>query len=39
MLETGHITEKVYDAIGFPKFGGSGAVYDRKYGIERQCIQ
>ena len=29
MLETGHIPEKVYDALGFTKYGVSGVVYDR----------
>ena len=39
MLETGHIPEKVYDALGFPKYRVRGAVYDRNDGIESQCTQ
>ena len=39
MLETGHIPEKVYDAIGFSKDEVSGVVYDRNYVIEREWIQ
>ena len=39
MLETGHIPEKVYDALGFPKYGVSGVVYDRNDGIEREWVQ
>ena len=39
MLETGHIPEKVYDALGFPKYGVSGVVYDLNYGIERYWMQ
>ena len=35
MLKTGHIPEKVYDAIGFPKYELSGVVYDRNDGIDR----
>ena len=38
-LEIGNIPEKVYDAIGFPKDEVSGVVYDRNYGIERECMQ
>ena len=39
MLETGHILEKVYDAIGFTKDEVSGVVYDFNYGIDREWIQ
>ena len=39
MLETGHIPEKVYDALGFPKDEVSGVVYDRNDGIEIEWIQ
>ena len=39
MLETGHIPEKVYDALGFPKDGVSGFVYDLNDGIDRECMQ
>ena len=35
MLETGHIPEKVYDALAFPKDEVSGVVYDRNDGIDR----
>ena len=33
MLETGHIPEKVYYALGFPKDKLIGVKYDRKDGI------
>ena len=33
MLETGHIPEKVYDALGFTKYKVIGVVYDCNYGI------
>ena len=36
MLETGHILEKVYDALGFTKDEVSDVVYDRNYGIDRE---
>ena len=39
MLETGHIPEKVYDALGFPKYEVSGVVYDSNDVIEREWIQ
>ena len=39
MLETGHISEKVYDALGFPKYEVSGVVYDRNGGIDREWMQ
>ena len=39
MLETGHIPEKVYDALGFLKDDVGGVVYDRSYGIERYWMQ
>ena len=39
MLETGHIPEKVYDALVFPKDWVSHVVYDRNYGIEIKWIQ
>ena len=39
MLETGHIPEKVYDALGFPKYQVSGVVYDSNDVIEREWIQ
>ena len=32
MLETGHISEKFYDALGFPKYEVSGVVYDLNMG-------
>ena len=38
-LETGHIPEKVYDALGFPKYEVSGVVYDSNDVIEREWIQ
>ena len=34
MLETGHILEKVYDALGFPKDEVSGVVYYHNDGID-----
>ena len=39
MLETGHISEKVYDALGFTKYEVSGVVYDCNYGIEWEWMQ
>ena len=39
MLETGHIPEKVYDALGFPKDEVCGVSYDRNDGIVRECMQ
>ena len=39
MLETGHVPEKVYDTLGFPKYEVSGVVYDSNYGIEREWMQ
>ena len=39
ILETGHIPEKVYDALGFPKDDISGVVYYRNDGIEREWMQ
>ena len=39
MLETGHIPEKVYDALVFPKYWVSHVVYDRNDGIEIKWIQ
>ena len=39
MLETGHIPEKVYGALGFLKNEVSGVVYDINDGIERECMQ
>ena len=39
MLETGHIPEKFYDALGFPKDEVSGFVYGRNDGIERDLMQ
>ena len=35
----GHIPEKVYDALGFPKYEVSGGVYDPNYGIEREWMK
>ena len=39
MLETGHIPEKVYDSLGFPKYELSGVVYYLNDGIEREWTQ
>ena len=39
MLETGHITEKVYDALGFPKYQVSGVVYDCNDVVYRKQMQ
>ena len=39
MLETGHIPEKVYDALGFPKYKVSVVVYYRNDGIEIEWMQ
>ena len=39
MLETDHIHEKFYDALGFLKYEESGVVCDRNYGIYREWIQ
>ena len=39
MLETGHIPEKVYDALEFTKYEVSGVVYDFNDGIERDWMQ
>ena len=39
MLETGHIPERVYDSLGFPKDEVSGGVYDRNDVIVREWIQ
>ena len=39
MLETGHIPNIVYDALGFPKYETSGVKYDRNDGIEIYWIQ
>ena len=39
MLETGHISEKVYDALGFQKEEVSGVVYDCNDGTEREWTQ
>ena len=39
ILETGHIPEKCYDALGFPKDKVSGVVFDRNYGIETDWMQ
>ena len=39
ILEMGHIPEKVYDALGFPKDEVNGFVYDLNDGIEREWIQ
>ena len=39
MLETGHIPEKVYDDLVFPKDEVSGVVYDRNDGIEIDWTQ
>ena len=39
MLETGHIPEKVYDALGFPKYEVIGVSYDRNDEIERELMQ
>ena len=39
MLETGHIPENVYDALGFTKYWVSDVVYDYNDGIEREWIQ
>ena len=39
MLETGHISEKVYDALGFTKYEVSGVVYDINDVIEIEWIQ
>ena len=33
MLEMGHIPERVYDALGFPKDKVSGVAYDLNDGI------
>ena len=33
MLKTGHIPEKVYYALGFPKYEVSGVVYDSNGGL------
>ena len=38
-LETGHIPEKVYDALEFTKYEVSGVVYDCNDGIERDWMQ
>ena len=39
MLETGHIPEKVYGALRFPKHEVIGVVCDSNDGIEREWIQ
>ena len=39
MLETGHIPEKLQDALGFKIDKVSGVVYDRNDGIQRECMQ
>ena len=39
MLETGHIPEKVHDALGFPKDEVSGVVYDSNDGIDIDWVQ
>ena len=39
MLEKGHIPQKVYNALGFPKDEISGVVYDCNDGIKRECMQ
>ena len=39
MLETGHIPEKVCDALGFTKDEVSGVVYYLNDGIEREWMQ
>ena len=39
MLETGHIPEKVYDSLGFPKYELSGVVYYINDGIEIEQTQ
>ena len=39
MLETGHISDKLYDDIVFLKYEVSCVVYDSNYGIEREWIQ
>ena len=39
MLETGHIPEKVYDALGFTKDEVSGVVYCLNDGIQREWMQ
>ena len=36
MLDTGHITEKFYNVLGFPKDEVSSFVYDQNDGIERE---
>ena len=36
ILETGHIPDKVYDDLGFPKDLVSGVVYDPNDEIERE---
>ena len=39
MLETGHIPEKCYDALGFPKDEVNCVVFDRNDGIKREWMQ
>ena len=39
MLETCHIPEKVYDALGFTKYEVSGVVYCLNDGIQREWMQ
>ena len=39
MLEKGHIPDKVYDDLGFPKYWVSYIVYDRNDGIEREWMK
>ena len=39
MLETGHIPEKVYDALGFPKDEVRGFICNRNDGIEKEWMQ
>ena len=39
MLETGHIPENVYEALGFKKDEVSGVAYDINYGIDIECMR
>ena len=39
MLEKGHIPDKVYGSLGFPKDEVSGVVYDRNDGINIYWMQ
>ena len=39
ILETGHIPDKFYGALVFPKYKVSGVAYYRNDVIERECMQ